>query len=279
MAEKRKLSVDTLAVHAGQEADPTTLARAVPIYQTTSFVFRDSEHAADLFALRQFGNIYTRLMNPTTDVLEKRLAALHGGTGAVATASGQAAVFYSITNITSAGQNIVTGSNLYGGTVTMFTSPLKKFGIEARFVDSSDPKNFEKAIDKNTRLLYTESLGNPRCNVDDYRAIADIAHKHGLPFIIDNTVSPPPLFNPFEHGADIAVYSLTKIIGGHGTTMGGAIVEKGDFGLEDGREVPGDHRAGSLVSRRELLGCVWESSQGRGAGAGVRAEGADGIAA
>jgi O-acetylhomoserine (thiol)-lyase len=229
MSSSNHPSIDTLAIHAGQAPDPATGARAVPIYQTTSYVFQNADHAADLFALRKFGNIYTRLMNPTTDVLEKRLAAIHGATGAVATASGQAAIFYSILNITSAGQNIVSGSNLYGGTNTLFTSTLKRFGINAKLVDSSNPANFEKAIDDNTRLLYTESIGNPKNNVDDFAAIADIAHKHKLPFIIDNTVTPPPLFNPFDHGADIAAYSLTKIIGGHGTSMGGVIVEKGDF--------------------------------------------------
>ncbi len=237
MPEKQP-GLDTIALHAGQVPDPTTGARALPLYQTTSYVFKDSQHAADLFALRAFGNIYTRLMNPTTDVLEKRLAAMLGGTGAVCTASGQAAVFYAIACITSAGQNIVTGGNLYGGTYTMFTSPLKRFGIEARFVDSSKAENFEKAIDKNTRLLYTESIGNPKGNVDDFRAIADIAHKHNLPFVVDNTVTPPPLFNPFNHGADIVVYSLTKIIGGHGTSMGGCIVEKGDFNWKAAGKFP-----------------------------------------
>lgn len=221
--------LDTLALHAGHVPDETTLSRAVPLYQTTSYVFRDSEHAADLFALRAFGNIYSRLTNPTTDVLEKRLAAIHGATGAVAVSSGQAAIFYSIAAITSAGQNIVTGDKLYGGTYTQFSVPLKRFGIEVRFVDSSDPANFESAIDENTRLIYTESIGNPKGNVDDFEAIAEVAHRHGLPFIVDNTVTPPPLFNPFNHGADIVVYSLTKLIGGHGTSIGGAIVEKGDF--------------------------------------------------
>ncbi len=221
--------LDTLALHAGHTPDQETLSRAVPIYQTSSYVFRDTEHAADLFALRAFGNIYTRLMNPTTDVLEKRLAAIHGGTGAVATASGQAAIFYAVAAITSAGQNFVTGDKLYGGTYTQFSFPLKRFGIEARFVDSSEPVNFERAIDENTRLLYTESIGNPKGNVDDFEAIAEVARRHKLPLIVDNTVTPPPLFNPFEHGADIAVYSLTKMIGGHGTSIGGAIVEKGDF--------------------------------------------------
>ncbi len=224
-----KEGIDTLALHAGQTPDQDTLSRAVPIYQTSSYVFRDTEHAAGLFALKEFGNIYTRLMNPTTDVLEKRLAAIHGVPGAIATASGQSAVFYAIAAITSAGQNFVTGDKLYGGTYTMFTFPLRRFGIQARFVDSRDPANFEKAIDENTRLLYTESIGNPKGNVDDLAAIAEVAHRHKLPLIIDNTVTPPPLFNPFEFGADIAVYSLTKMIGGHGTSLGGAVVDKGDF--------------------------------------------------
>ncbi len=230
--------IDTLALHAGQVPDPVTGSRAVPIYQTTSYVFKDADHAADLFALRAFGNIYTRLMNPTTDVLEKRLAAITGGTGAVATASGQAAIFYSICAITQAGQNIVTGDKLYGGTYTLFTVDLKRFGIEVRFVDSSDPANFEKAMDENTRLVFSEAIGNPKSNVDDIDAIAGIAHRHRIPFILDTTVSPPPLFHPFEHGVDIVVYSLTKIIGGHGTTMGGAIVERGDFDWKGSGKFP-----------------------------------------
>ncbi|NLF19157.1 MAG: bifunctional O-acetylhomoserine aminocarboxypropyltransferase/cysteine synthase [Lentisphaerae bacterium] len=221
--------LDTLALHAGHTPDSATLSRAVPIYQTTSYVFNSSDHAADLFALRAFGNIYTRLTNPTTDVLEKRLAALHGAAGAVATASGMAAVTYAILNITSAGQNIVAGRNLYGGTVTLLKHTLKRFGIEARLVDTSDLTQVAAAVDGQTRLIYTESIGNPRCNVDDLDGLAAIAHEHGLPFIVDNTVAPPPLLNPFDHGADIVVYSLTKMIGGHGTAIGGAIVEKGDF--------------------------------------------------
>ena len=238
MNDSTRQAIETLAIHAGQVADPTTGARAVPIYQTTSFVFKDSQHAADLFALRAFGNIYTRLMNPTTDVLEKRLAALHGATGAVATASGMSATFYAIAAITSSGQNFVTGSNLYGGTYTLFTSTLRRFGISARFVDSGDPKNVEKAIDSSTRLIFTESIGNPRGNVDDFRALADVAHAHGLPLVVDNTVTPPPVFNPLAHGADIVVYSLTKMIGGHGTTMGGAIIEKGDFDWKKAGKYP-----------------------------------------
>jgi O-acetylhomoserine (thiol)-lyase len=222
----------TLALHAGQTPDQDTLSRAVPLYQTSSYVFRDTEHAAGLFALEEFGNIYTRLTNPTTDVLEKRLAAIHGGSAAIAAASGMAAIFYAIATITSAGQNFVTGDKLYGGTYTQFCYPLKRFGIEARFVDSSRPENFEAAIDENTRLIYTETIGNPKGNVDDLPAIAEVAHRHGIPLVVDNTVTPPPLFNPFDHGVDIVVYSLTKMIGGHGTSIGGAIVDKGDFDWE-----------------------------------------------
>lgn len=235
---KGKPGPNTLALHAGQTPDPATGARAVPIYQSTSFVFRDSEHAANLFALKEAGYIYTRIMNPTTQVLEDRLAALHGGSAALATASGMAAIFYAVATITKAGQNIVSGSNLYGGTVTLFQHTLARFGIECRFVDTSDPANLAKAIDQNTRLVFTESIGNPRCNVDDYEAIAKAAHEHGLPFVMDATVSPPPMFDPFAVGVDIAVHSLTKIIGGHGTCIGGAIVEKGDFDWAAGGKYP-----------------------------------------
>lgn len=230
--------IDTLALHAGHTPDQDTLSRAVPIYQTSSYAFRDTDHAANLFALKEFGNIYTRLTNPTTDVLEKRLASLHGAAGSVATASGAAAIFYAIAAITSAGQNIVTGDKLYGGTYTQFCYPLRRFGIEARFVDSSDPANFERAIDEKTRLLYTESIGNPKGNIDDIEGIAEVAHAHGIPLVVDNTVTPPPLFNPFEHGADIAVYSLTKMIGGHGTSIGGAVVDKGDFDWKSSGKYP-----------------------------------------
>jgi O-acetylhomoserine (thiol)-lyase len=225
----KKQGIETLALHAGQTPDKQTRSRAVPIYQTTSYTFRDTDHAANLFALNEFGYIYSRIMNPTNEVLENRLAAMHGGTAALATASGMSAIFYAVAAITQAGQNIVTGSNLYGGTVTLFAHTLKRFGIEARFVDSSDPANFARAIDNDTRLIFTESIGNPRCNVDDLEAIARVAHDHGLPFIVDNTVSPPPILDPFSLGADICVYSLTKMIGGHGNSIGGAIVEKGGF--------------------------------------------------
>lgn len=226
---------ETLALHAGQKPDPTTGSRAVPIYQTTSYVFKDAQHAADLFALRAFGNIYTRLMNPTTDVLEQRVAALHGATGAVATSSGSAAIFYAIAAITAAGQNIVSTTNLYGGTINLFQHTLKRFGIGVKFVDSSNPAAVAAAIDDQTRLVYTESIGNPKGNVDDFAALAKVAHDRGLPFVVDNTVSPPPLFNPFEHGADVVVLSLTKLAGGHGTSLGGAIVEKGDFPWNNGK--------------------------------------------
>ncbi|MFH1071668.1 MAG: O-acetylhomoserine aminocarboxypropyltransferase/cysteine synthase [Candidatus Glassbacteria bacterium] len=227
--------IETQALHAGQQPDPATGARAVPIYQTTSYVFKSSEHAANLFALREFGNIYTRIMNPTQDVLEKRLAAITGGTGALAVASGQAACTISILNIARSGQNIVSTSFLYGGTYNLFHYTLPKLGIEVRFVDSREPKNFEPAIDKNTRCLFTESIGNPANNVDDYPGIAEVAHKHGIPFIVDNTVSPPPMLRTFELGVDIEMYSLTKFIGGHGTSIGGAIVDGGRFNWNNGK--------------------------------------------
>ena len=227
--------LDTLFLHAGQEPDPATGARAVPIYQTTSFVFRSTEHAANLFALKEFGNIYSRIMNPTNDVLEKRLAAVHGGTGALALASGQAAITIAVLNITRSGQNIVSTSYLYGGTYNLFHYTFPKLGIEVRFVDSSNPANFEKAIDRNTRLLYTESIGNPKNNVDDYPEISKIAHDHGIPFIVDDTVSPPPLLDIFDLGADIAISSLTKFVGGHGTSIGGAIVDSGNFDWNNGK--------------------------------------------
>lgn len=235
MRNEKKPGIETTALHAGQTPDSETLSRAVPIYQTTSYVFKSSEHAANLFDLKEFGNIYTRLMNPTTDVLEKRLAALCGGTGALAVSSGMAAITLAALNIAQAGQNFVSTCYLYGGTYTLFHYTLKKMGIEVRFVDSTDPANFEAAIDENTRFVYSESIGNPKNNVDDYPAIAAIAHKHGIPFIMDNTVSPPPLLQPFKVGADIAVYSLTKIIGGHGTSIGGAIVESGKFDWSNGK--------------------------------------------
>ena len=226
---------DTLTLHAGQSVDPATLARAVPIYQTTSYVFKSSEHAANLFGLKEFGNIYTRIMNPTTDVLEKRLAELDGGIGALAVASGQAAITYTVLNIAKAGDNIVSTSYLYGGTYNLFHYTLPRLGIDVKFVNSSDPENISKAIDDRTRLVYTESVGNPKNNVDDFAEIARIAHAAGIPFVVDNTVTTPFLFRPLEHGADIVVYSLTKFIGGHGTSIGGAVVDGGTFPWNNGK--------------------------------------------
>ncbi|MDO3678017.1 homocysteine synthase [Paenibacillus ehimensis] len=229
MSEERKLSLETLAVHAGQEIDPTTMSRAVPLYQTTSYGFRDTDHAADLFALKEFGNIYTRIMNPTTDVFEKRVAALEGGAAALATASGQAAITYSILNIAGAGDEIVSSSSLYGGTYNLFANTLAKIGIKVHFVDSSNPENFRKAITPKTKAVFAEAIGNPRGDVLDIAAVAAIAHENGIPLIIDNTFPSPYLCRPIEHGADIVVHSATKFIGGHGTSIGGIIVDGGRF--------------------------------------------------
>ena len=226
---------DTLALHAGQTVDPTTLSRAVPIYQTSSYVFKSAEHAANLFGLKEFGNIYTRLMNPTTDVLEKRVAELDGGVAALAVASGQAATTYAVLNIASAGQNIISTSYLYGGTYNLFHYTLPKLGITVKFVDSSDPENIRKAIDENTRLVYSEAIGNPKNNVDDFEAIAKVAHDAGIPYIVDNTAATPYVFQPLKHGADIVVYSLTKFMGGHGTSIGGCVVDGGTFPWNNGK--------------------------------------------
>jgi O-acetylhomoserine (thiol)-lyase len=232
---KTPQSLETLALHAGQSPDSATLSRAVPIYQTTSYVFKSSEHAANLFGLKEFGNIYTRLMNPTTDVLEQRLAALDGGVAALAVASGQAAITYAVLNITKAGQNIISSSYLYGGTYTLFHYTLPRLGITVKFVDTSDPENVRRAIDDKTRLVYTESVGNPKNNVDDFEAIGRITREAGIPFIVDNTVTTPYLFKPLEHGADIVIYSLTKFMGGHGTSIGGAVVDGGAFPWNNGK--------------------------------------------
>ena len=234
MSETR-MNFDTLALHAGQSPDPATLSRAVPIYQTASYVFKSSEHAANLFGLKEFGNIYTRITNPTTDVLEQRMAQLDGGVGALAVASGQAAITYAVLNITQAGQNIVSTNYLYGGTYNLFHYTLPKLGITVKFVDTSDPENVRSAIDDNTRLVYSESVGNPKNNVDDFEAIGKIAHDAGIPFVVDNTVTTPYLLKPLEHGADIVVYSLTKFIGGHGTSIGGCVVDGGKFPWDNGK--------------------------------------------
>jgi len=239
MSTERKLSIETLAVHAGQELDPTTLSRAVPLYQTTSYGFRDADHAANLFALKEFGNIYTRLMNPTTDVFEKRIAALEGAPAALATASGQAAITYSILNIAGAGDEIVAASSLYGGTYNLFSTTLPKLGIVVKFVDPSDPENFRTAITDKTKALYAETIGNPRGDILDIAAVAAIAHENGIPLIADNTFPSPYLLRPIEHGADIVVHSATKFIGGHGTSMGGVIVDGGTFDWKASGKFPG----------------------------------------
>jgi O-acetylhomoserine (thiol)-lyase len=219
----------TLAVHAGQSPDPTTGSRAVPIHQTTSYVFRSTDHAANLFALKEMGWIYTRLMNPTTDVFEQRMAALDGGIGALALSSGQQAITVSLLNLAHAGSHIVSAAALYGGTITLLGQTFKRLGIDVTFVDMTDPKKVAEAIRPNTRAVYVESLANPRNDVLDYRAIADVAHARGLPVVCDNTVLTPVLFRPFDYGIDIAVYSATKFIGGHGTSIGGVIVDSGRF--------------------------------------------------
>lgn len=239
MSNERKLSLETLAVHAGQELDPTTLSRAVPIYQTTSYGFRDSEHAANLFALKEFGNIYTRIMNPTQDVFEKRIAALEGGVAALATSSGQSAITFSILNIAGSGDEIVSASSLYGGTYNLFAHTLPKLGIKVAFVDPANPENFRKAITSKTKALYVESIGNPRGDVIDIAAVAAIAHENGIPLIVDNTLPSPYLLRPIEHGADIVVHSATKFIGGHGTSIGGIIVDSGKFDWTSSGKFPG----------------------------------------
>jgi len=235
MSDEKTFGLGTRALHAGQIPDPTTNARAVPIYQTSSYTFNSSEHAANLFGLKEMGNIYTRLMNPTTDVLEKRLAELDGGVGALALASGSAAITLAILNLAKCGDNIVSSSYLYGGTYNLFNHTFKRMGITVKFVDTSDPSQVAAAIDANTKAVYTETIGNPKNNVDDFEALAKVAHDHGLPFIVDNTVATPLLFRPIEHGADIVCYSLTKFIGGHGTSIGGAVVDSGNFDWSSGR--------------------------------------------
>ena len=231
-----QLHFDTLQVHAGQEVDETTRSRALPIYQTTSYTFKDSEHGANLFALKEFGNIYTRIMNPTTDVFEKRIAALEGGVAAVAVSSGQAAQFIALNNILSAGENFVSTTFLYGGTYNQFKVAFKRLGIETRFAESDAPEDFEKKIDSKTKAIYIETIGNPGFNIPDFEAIAAIAKKHDLPLIVDNTFGAAGyLFRPLEHGASIVVESATKWIGGHGTSIGGVIVDGGNYNWGNGK--------------------------------------------
>jgi O-acetylhomoserine/O-acetylserine sulfhydrylase len=230
------LHFDTLQLHAGQVVDPSTNSRAVPIYQTTSYVFNNSEHAANLFGLKEFGNIYTRLMNPTTDVLEKRIAALEGGVAALATSSGQAAQFIALTNILQAGDNLVSTSYIYGGTYNQFKVQFKRLGIEVKFVDGDKPSDFEKLIDDKTKAIYLETIGNPKFNIPDFDAIAEIAKRHEIPLVVDNTFGAAGyLFKPLEHGANIVVESATKWIGGHGTSIGGLIVDGGNFNWANGK--------------------------------------------
>jgi O-acetylhomoserine (thiol)-lyase len=233
--KQREYKFETLQLHAGQVPDPTTGARAVPIYQTTSYNFNDAQHAADLFGLQKFGNIYTRIMNPTNDVFEKRIAALEGGAAALATSSGQAAQLIAITTIAQAGENIVSTSLLYGGTYNQFKVTFPRLGIDVKFVDGDSPEDFEKLIDKKTKALYIESIGNPRLNVPDIEELAKVAHRHGIPLIVDNTFGAAGyLVRPFDHGADIIVESATKWIGGHGTSIGGVVVDSGKFDWGNG---------------------------------------------
>ncbi len=223
------MRIETLAVHGGYTPDPTTKAVAVPIYQTTSYAFDDTQHGADLFDLKVPGNIYTRIMNPTCDVLEKRVAAMEGGIAGLALASGMAAITYAIQTITQAGDNVVSSATLYGGTYNLFAHTLPRYGIEVRFADHRDPASFARLIDGKTKAIFCESIGNPLGNITDFERLAEIAHAHGVPLIVDNTVPSPYLCRPFEHGADIVVHSLTKYLGGHGTSIGGAIIDGGKF--------------------------------------------------
>lgn len=225
----QNLHFDTLQIHAGQESDPTTGSRAVPIYQTTAYTFKDTDYAADLFALKEFGNIYTRIMNPTTDVFEKRIAVLEGGVAALAVASGSAAITYAIMNLASAGDEIVSAGSLYGGTYNLFANTLPRYGINTKFVDANNPDNFAAAITDKTKALFIETIGNPSASIVDIAAVALIAKQHGIPLIVDNTFATPYLCRPFEHGANIVVHSATKFIGGHGTSIGGVIVDGGNF--------------------------------------------------
>jgi O-acetylhomoserine (thiol)-lyase len=235
--ERKTMSkkIETLALHAGYTPDPTTQSCAVPVYRTSAYAFRNTEHAANLFGLKELGNIYSRLMNPTNDVLEQRVAALEGGAGALALSSGTAAIFYSVINLAQAGDEIVSSSNLYGGTFTQFNNILPQLGIRVKFVDPSDPQNFAKAITSKTKALYTETIGNPSLDVADIAAIAKIAHANDLPLIVDSTFTTPHLLRPIEHGADIVVHSLTKWLGGHGNGIGGIVVDSGKFNWASGK--------------------------------------------
>lgn len=232
------MKFDTITLHGGQEPDKSTGSRAVPIYQTTSYVFENSEHAANLFDLKQEGNIYTRIMNPTTDVLEKRIALLEGGAGALALSSGQAAITFAVLNIAKSGDEIISSTALYGGTRTLFASTFAKLGIKVHFTDSNNPEYYEKLINDKTRLIYTETIGNPRLNIANLESLAEVAHRHGIPLVVDNTMTTPYLLRPFEHGADIVVHSATKFLGGHGTSIGGLLVDSGNFDWQASGKFP-----------------------------------------
>jgi O-acetylhomoserine (thiol)-lyase len=235
MTEKQSFGFETIALHGGQTPDSATNARAVPIYQTSSYVFNDTDHAANLFSLQEPGNIYSRIMNPTHDVFEQRMAELEGGVGALATSSGQAAITYAILNIAGAGDNIIASSSLYGGTYALFAHTLPKLGVACHFVDVDDPSQFQEKITDKTKAIFIETIGNPQINIADIEAIADIAHANGIPLIVDNTFATPYLCRPIEHGADIVVHSATKFIGGHGTSIGGVIVDSGRFDFANGK--------------------------------------------
>jgi O-acetylhomoserine (thiol)-lyase len=235
----RQLGHNTLALHAGYSPDPTTGARAVPIYQTTSYQFRDSDHAAALFALEEFGNIYTRIMNPTNDAFEQRMAAVEGGVGALATASGQFAQLLTVTTLANSGDEIVSSAALYGGTYTQFSQSFRRLGITVRFVESANPADYAAQITDKTKLIYLETIGNPKLEIPDFEAIAEVAHAHGLPVVVDNTFATPYLFRPFEHGIDISLHSTTKWIGGHGLSIGGVIVDSGKFDWKASGRHPG----------------------------------------
>ena len=236
---KRNYRFETIQIHAGQEtADPTTDSRAVPIYQSASFVFRNSDHAAARFALADAGNIYGRLTNPTNDIFEQRIAALEGGVAALAVASGAAAITYTFLNLAKAGQNIVSSETIYGGTYNLLAHTLPEYGITAKFVDPDEEGSFEKAIDENTRAVFIETIGNPNATLIDIKAVAEIAHKHNIPLVVDNTFATPYLVRPIEYGADIVVHSATKFIGGHGTSVGGVIIDGGKFDWEKSGKFP-----------------------------------------
>jgi len=239
MTEERTQGFETLALHAGQVPDPATNSRAVPIYQTTSYVFDSADHAANLFGLKEFGNIYTRIMNPTNDVFEKRIAALEGGVAALAFASGSSAITFAILNIAGAGDHIVSANSLYGGTYNLFVHTLPRFGLEVDLVEPGDPESFRKAIKPNTKLLYAETVGNPKLDTLDIAAVAAIAHEAGIPLIVDNTMATPYLVKPLDHGADIVAHSATKFIGGHGTSIGGVVVDGGTFDWSQNDKFPG----------------------------------------